>query len=316
VATLTAGEDGDFTYVPRNGENFIGAACFPGFVFNAPRLGRQPGNPMGGWVDPLVEGLRDSESFGPQRARCLRLGAGRRRRSYLAGGVTYLELVKQITMKPPRKYLGQFYAGEESGATPSLLTTDDFGYLRVSDSKGLRVAILDRSSGLLALFQIKPALQFLDLVGVAQDRMVSLVPELGLYSARPGRFLFWTSNAHYNAGESFQIYNLIYAGSQELSIAYDGPFLYGFTQAGNSECTTSQILRPVPAISTDAYGFPNLAMKILEEQRCWKDQIESVGGRPDFEALLHWDPKQKKYLGGSKELLRINRCRTEGKPNC
>ena len=225
--------------------------------------------------------------------------------------VTFQDLIKLISSSP-RTSLGQFDLSEGAGPT-AFPPSGQFSYLSVGDSQTAKLVILESNSGMLAYFQVLPEAKLLDWVGIAQDQRVNLVPEMGVYAARPGEFLFWTSNSHHNSGESFNIYNLIYAGSQKVDVAYDGPFLYSYFLPG--DCAITQTLAPVKIQSADQ-GFPRLGMQVLEEKRCQRNGKEVVAATRKFEATLHWDKAKAKYLGGSKELFGLNRCRTEGKANC
>lgn len=242
---------------------------------------------------------------------------------------SYQDLLRQIfpdlrpdgsssgPVKTPRKYLGQMYLSEPEAPKPSgpsqkvFLPAGDFSYLKVGD----RVAVLDRNSGWLAYFQVQPVPKLLDLVGVAQDRHVSLATDTGVYSMNRGEFLFWVGNSHHNAGESYYIYNLFHAGGDQVDLAYDGPFLYSFLIPGPGDCRVTQSLAPVRSAG-DSAGFPRLAMRVDQEKICQKGPREVVSGRRGFEATLTWDAAKRKYMGGSKELLKLNNCRIEDNSNC
>jgi len=242
---------------------------------------------------------------------------------------SYMDLLKQIypdlradgsssgPARSPRKNLGQmdladFESAPKAAGPKSFLPAGDFAYLTV----GNRTVILDRVSGWLAYFQLQPSSKLLDLVGIAQDQHVTLATDIGVYSIDPNQFLFWTVNSHHNAGESYSIYNLIHAGSEKADIVYDGPFLYSFLLYDSSDCRVAQSLAPVRKVSADPTGFPRLAMNVDQEKVCEKGEKPIVAGKRHFDATLLWEPAKQKYMGGSKELFRLNGCRIEGKTNC
>ncbi|HKX13300.1 MAG TPA: hypothetical protein VJP40_09120 [bacterium] len=245
------------------------------------------------------------------------------------GPSSFLDLLKQVfpdlrpdgtssgPVKTPRKYLGQMYLSEPEARSASgsgqkvFLPAGDFAYLKVGD----RVAILDRSSGWLAYFQVQPVPKLLDMVGVAQDRLVSFATDTGVYPMSRGEFLFWVGNSHHNSGESYSIFNLFHAGGDQVDIAYDGPFLYSYLIPGPEDCRVTQNLTPVRAVG-DSSGFPRLTMRVDQEKVCRKGEREVVSGRRGFDATLTWDAARRKYMGGSKELFKLNNCLIEGNSNC
>lgn len=247
---------------------------------------------------------------------------------------TYLDLLRQIypdlrpdgnASQPPketRTNLGQMdlSQGEAEPPTPAnssknFFPAGDFTFINVGDAQGLRTVILESNSGTLAYFEIIPTVKLLDLVGISQDRLVSIASERGAYPIDARQFLFWTTNSHFNAGESFNIYNLIYAGTERINIAYDGPFLYGFALP-NSDCNLNQSLAPVKLGAPNAAGFPQLTLTVIQEKLCQRGEKEAVTAARKFVATLNWDKAKGKYMGGSKELFLLNRCRLDGKPNC
>jgi len=210
---------------------------------------------------------------------------------------------------------------QEEAAPPPVNTAKnffpagDFTYLNIGDAQGLRTVILESNSGSLAYFEVAPTPKLLDLVGISQDRMVSIASEMGAYPVDGKQFLFWTTNSHFNAGESFTIYNLIHAGTDRIDIAYDGPFLYGFALPG-SDCNVGQNLAAVKTGPADAAGFPQLTLTVVQDKLCQRGEKQAVTATRKFVATLNWDKAKGKYMGGSKELFLLNRCRTEDKPNC
>ncbi|HKY62878.1 MAG TPA: hypothetical protein VJR29_05600 [bacterium] len=221
------------------------------------------------------------------------------------------ELLKQVVGKTPRKYLGQMDLSDPGPVS----VEGNFSYLEFSGDVRGRILLLSLDTGVLAYLQTKPTVKLLDLVGIAQDRHVSFSPETGLYSNGRGELLFWTSHSHHNAGESYQIYNLLLAGAERIELVYDGPFLYSFLLY-DSDCRVAQSLAPVPEASAGAEGFPKLAMRVRQEKLCSKSGKEVRRGERRFEAALTWDPARRQYMGGSKELFRLNHCRIEGKGKC
>lgn len=244
-----------------------------------------------------------------------------------AGPGTYLDLLRilfpdiradgntSLAPKTPRKNFGQMNLSDNGSGAPAskiFLPAGDFSYLALGEGEKSRVLLLNRSSGDLALFQIAPALKLLDLVGVAQDREVFFSPDKGVYAKKNSGWLFWVANSHHNSGESYYIYNLMNVSADKVELAYDGPFLYSFQLPGDSDCRVAQNLDPVAAFPANESGYPGLAMKVRQEKSCQKASRETVMGRRDFSANLTWDEAKQKYMGGSKELLKLNRCLTEG----
>lgn len=217
--------------------------------------------------------------------------------------------------KPTRKDFGQMELSEP-GADPStskeFLPAGSFSYLAIGEGEAARLLILNRSGGQLGLFKSQPKLSLLDWVGVAQDREVFFSTDQGVYSGGNQGFLIWLSNSHHNAGESYYIYNLMNLAGDKLNLVYDGPMLYSFLIYGGTECRVSQTLGPVPVLARDPSGYPRLAMKVRQEKLCQKGSREVAAGGRDFAATLEWDAAKRKYMGGSKELYQLNRCRIDG----
>ncbi|MCC6273580.1 MAG: hypothetical protein IT572_08950 [Deltaproteobacteria bacterium] len=237
---------------------------------------------------------------------------------------TYFDVLKQAypnlkldgsaaDSKKPRVEFGGF-SGETGSAGSPLAEGENLFYLKVQDGDSLRVLTLQEGTGLLAYVQVEPMLKLLDLVSIAQDQHVSLNADLGIIPVRAGGFVFLANNWHFNSSEAFNIYNLFLAGPERVSLVYDGPFLYGFALPERPECRLGQRMKPLQVLPTRHEGVSDLLFRVEEERVCQGKNREIVSGRRSFEAKLHWE--KGKYMGGSRELHRLNNCRTEGKPGC
>ena len=242
--------------------------------------------------------------------------------------VTYFDLLKLLYpkiqangsaegSKAPRKDYGGFSLDPGQPGGSPLGPGSILYYLKTTQGESVRALILQESSGLLGYFQVTPEAKLLDVVAVSQDMHVSLVPDKGLpIAARPGEFVFLTNNWHFNSSENFAIYNLFLAGKDQIEFVYDGPFLYGFAMPEKEDCRLWQELMPFAALPESQAGIPSLKMRVKEEVVCQGKTREIHKGAKSFEAKLSWDAAKGKYMGGSRELHRLNQCRMDGKPNC
>lgn len=242
--------------------------------------------------------------------------------------VTYFELLKLLYpkiqangsaegSKTPRKDYGGFSLDpNQPGASP-LAPGAILYYQKITQGESVKTIILQESSGLLGYFQVLPETKLLDVVSVSQDMHVSLVPDKGLpIATRSGEFIFLTNNWHFNSSENFAIYNLFLAGKDQIEFVYDGPFLYGFAIPEKEDCRLWQELTPFNALPENQAGVPSLKMRVKQEVVCQGKTREMHKDAKSFEAKLSWDSAKGKYMGGSRELHRLNQCRMDGKLTC
>lgn len=218
--------------------------------------------------------------------------------------------------KTPREEFGGFGSAEDKPASTPLGAGDPLFYLRVADGNSLRLLVLNGNTGLLGYVQAEPELKLMDLVGVAQDQHVSLNADYGVLPVRAGEFVFFANSWHFNSSESYNSYALYLAGAERVRQVYDGPFLYGFSQPNRPECRIGQLLKPLQPLPAGPAGYAGLRLRITEQRVCQGNSREILGPERKFEAELKWDAAKGKYMGGSRELHRLNNCRMEGKPGC
>lgn len=240
---------------------------------------------------------------------------------------TYFDIVKQVypdlkpdgsssASHPVRKNISTFSVAEDDLSGSPLSPGETLFFLRVSEGDSLKVLILQSQTGLLGYVQVEPQLKLLDIVGVAQDLNVSLNAENGLLPVRPGEFVFFANSWHFNSSENFNSYDLLLASPEKIQSVYDGPFLYGFRMPQRYECRVDQILKPLVPLAPGPAGYAGLRLRVVEQRSCEGKTQTTLGPERKFEAELKWDPAKGKYMGGSRELFRLNQCRMDGKAGC
>ncbi|MFO1463002.1 MAG: hypothetical protein U1F66_04440 [bacterium] len=242
---------------------------------------------------------------------------------------TYLDLLRLIYpdlkidgtvsySQPLRADIGGFGAMDAmptaAGGAFSPLGAQQF--LMLPESGRKRLLVLDPDRGTLALLQVEPSPKLLDWIGVSQDQHVGLASEFPVLEVRSGEYVFLTNNWHFNSSEAFNIYNLFLIAKDRLSLVYDGPFLYSFNIPERQECRLDQRLASLQSLPARHEGYSDLRMEVREERRCPKGEGEVIHGRRNFSLPLYWQGSKGKYLGGSKELYRLNNCRREEWPRC
>lgn len=235
--------------------------------------------------------------------------------------VTWFDLLKQIypDLKPDGKASDLHKIREEiketeifsgfPGPSPGNFTdVGPYTYLLVSEAGRTRALLLQTDNGLLAYLQVTPALKLLDLIDTAKDQHVDFAGQPVLTVA-PGQFVFSLNSWHFNSSESYNIYNLFLAGPEQLRFVYDGPMLMGYRSPKNEDCFIRQELTPLSMLPTQKDGISDLSMKVMQTKECdTKGGKTKVIPQKTFESVLSWDKAKRKYMGGSKELFRLNQC--------
>jgi len=177
-----------------------------------------------------------------------------------------------------------------------------------------RLLLLDRGTGTLNYLLLEPSLKPLSSANSAQDMESTLLTEIAPVPVSPGQFVFAVNSAHSNSSFHYDTYSLFLASADRVGLIYEGPGLISFSSPPPSECYTQQDFKSLTALPAKTSGFSDLKMTVTEQKTCPKGGKDVVVKKQRFEAILKWDGK--KYMGGSKPLYLLNKCRDEGKPNC
>lgn len=177
-----------------------------------------------------------------------------------------------------------------------------------------RLLLLDRQNGILNYLLLEPSLKTLASANAAQDVESTLLTEIAPMEVGPGKFVFVTNSSHSNSAFHYDSYSLFLASMDRVDLVYEGPSLISFSSQPPSECYTQQRFKSLIGLPAKTGGISDLKMTVTEQKSCPQNGKDVVVKKQSFEAILKWDGK--KYMGGSKPLYLLNKCRDEGKPNC
>ncbi len=231
----------------------------------------------------------------------------------VAGGPSYFKVLKDVfpDLKPDG-HATQWKKEIKGSFGDELQPGQDFElgsppYLLVKEGNEARLIIMINEQA-LAYYRLKPSYELLDFVGFGMDpEHKSLVNRFGVFPVHPGQYLFLFSSWHDNSSESFDGYQLMLMGPKELRSVYDGPSLYGYRYGDAQDCREAQDFHSLKRLPTQHAGYSDLLLDVQNVKFCSPHGKEKELGRKTFSATLHWDERKGKYMGGSKELLRLNR---------
>lgn len=182
------------------------------------------------------------------------------------------------------------------------------------DAAPARLLLMDRTGGLLSYLQLEPTVKLLSTVTIQEDVQTTLLTDIPPVEVKTGQYVFATNSLHANSGEHFDTYSLLLTLPDRIDVVYEGPSLYSFSAPPPTECYTEQDFKSLTLLPTKTGGFSDLKMLVREEKSCTKGDKNVVVKSQNFEATLTWNVK--KYMGGSKPLYQLNKCRNDGKTNC
>jgi hypothetical protein len=236
--------------------------------------------------------------------------------------VSYFQALKELF--PDLKDDGNGQAAQirdrRSEIKPDKLWLNDSGqydlgrisnYLLIEEKDQTQLVLFFEDPGSLALYSIKPHFKLLDFIDVRQDQHSSLlIPQpYDVLSVKPGVWLFPISNWHDNSSESYDNNLLFLTLDGKLRLAYDGPDFLSRRDSKHYECADVEGLAELKLLDTQHDQFSDISLRLNRSRICEVEDrktgqtIKKTIHEEIYPATLYWDPKKRKYMGGSKEFV-------------
>lgn len=111
-------------------------------------------------------------------------------------------------------------------------------------------------------------------------------------SIGPGAWAIVASKGHSNSSESFITYQVLAAINDRIFLVYEGPFLYGIVTDTGERIGFSASFS---VLDTSTGGYKDILLKVSENIQDDRGKVTQTV--QTYQAVLHWDAAQHKYLG-------------------